>query len=357
MESSSSSNTGNSAFSDDDLIASLAGFAVEGQTERDLATIKSMLLSQHSGNHNQQQFTHNSYNSSNGGTSHWPMASPAATTTAWTSFQWNPASGQPPPNTPTLSKSMELYGNQQQQQQAGNEYFGGGFYSNLHSSQGRRRDVSLERPHLLSSSRNACRHGRSASITSSVNADDQNSVASTTPGSSLSNGFDMDMEEEITPTNEAGPSDINPPAFIVQQPHYLQHQPQGMNGNHESNGIWMEDIQEDRMRESMEDASTINHHHASTLSSSSYPISPSSAASPFDNRTALSSSGVAEVANKQWRSNTSTPIPSKPSDNQIQSRPHSSNSFHQPASPIQTRSRSRQQLQQQQAAALRFTSP
>lgn len=343
----------NSAFSDEDLIASLAGFAVEGQTERDLATIKSMLLSQQQqypagGNQQhqqQQQFTHNSYSSSNGGV--WPMQSPAATT-AWSSFQWNPASGQPPPNTPTLSKSLELYGSSAQQQQ---EYFGGAYYSqHLNGSSGRRRDVSLERPHLLNSSRNSSRHARSSSITSSVNADD----SSTTPGSSLSTGFDMDMEEELTPSmNAAGPSTRQ------QQPAF--HQQQGSDGA-ANNG--MEDIQEDSMRESMEDVDqqqqqhNNNHIHAPQPTSSISNLPISSSTSIFDNRTALSSSRVAESPpsslQKQWRSNTSTPQPQSQSNSRTHPRPHSSNGFLPPTSPPQTRSRSRQQ---QQAAALRFTSP
>lgn len=371
MESSSATTSSSSAFSDEDLIASLAGFAVEGQTERDLATIKSMLLSQQQQHHQpsqQQQFTHNSYSSSNGGM--WPMQSPAGnfppSLSAWSAANaaaWNPASGQPPPNTPTLSKSLELYGSS------------GGNYNNdyfPYGSGSRRRDVSLERPHLLhsSTSRSSSRHARSASITSSTANGGAGGEEMSTPGSSLSTAFDMDMEEDIAPPPTAGPSQY--------QRFHMQQQQAG-DGAAIAMNAGMEDIQEDSMRESMEDESCTssssqhpNHPHSSSSfsPSSASAIKGSNGKSIFDNRNA----GVAESphnyrgdANQQWRSsNTSTPtfLNNNASSNghngttsSSTSRPHSRNGSATPTSPPQTRSRSRQQQAQAQAqAGLRFTS-
>lgn len=370
----------NSAFSDEDLIASLAGFAVEGQTERDLATIKAMLLSQHhqfpsSGN----QFTHNSFNSSAGnGGGIWPMQSPAAATSAWSAFNWNPASGQPPPNTPNLSKSLELYGSSANGNNLNNEYF---------SSSARRRDVSLERPHFFNTSTSgrgasSTRHGRSSSITSS-NRGDNNS----TPGSSLSTGFDMDMgEDEVVQEEQeeviAGPSNGSN-TFNGYRPAAAAAVDGGQGysaGGHNHNG--MEDIQEDSMRESLEDAQQHQQQQYQQQQAAPYPAqsshhhqSSSSANINFDNRHA----GIAGqsppslppslTTMKQWnsngsstissrRSNTSTPTLASSNGHSI-SRPNSSNSTSSASSPPQTRSRSRQQAQAQAQAAnqLRFTSP
>lgn len=383
------SNNNNSAFSDEDLIASLAGFAVEGQTERDLATIKAMLLSQHhqfpsSGN----QFTHNSFNSSAGnGGGIWPMQSPAATSTtsAWSAFNWNPASGQPPPNTPNLSKSLELYGSSANGNNLNNnnEYF---------SSSARRRDVSLERPHFFNNTSisgrgaSSTRHGRSSSITSS-NRGDNNS----TPGSSLSTGFDMDMGEDEVAQEEqeaeeviAGPSNSSNtfngyrPAATAAAAAVDGGQGYSAGG---SNDNGMEDIQEDSMRESLEDAQQYQQQQKyQQQSQAAYPAhhhQPSSSANMnFDNRHAgiagqsppLSLAPSLTTMKQQWnsngnnsissrRSNTSTPTLASSNGHSI-SRPNSSNSTSSASSPPQTRSRSRQQAQAQAQAAnqLRFTS-
>lgn len=122
MAGNSDSDGNGDGFSEEDLLASLAGFGVEGQVERDLATIKAML----------------STNSCNNGTVMMPGRPPG-------SFGWplqnNIAFQQqqhclnnPPPNTPTLSKSMDLYGSAPESQ-----------YFPFNASGSRRRDVSLDR--------------------------------------------------------------------------------------------------------------------------------------------------------------------------------------------------------------------
>jgi hypothetical protein len=366
---------GNSAFSDEDLIASLAGFAVEGQTERDLATIKAMLMQQQSAgnsmagpsgnlNHHHNSFTHNSYSSSSGmNNQHWPMQSPVAATTSWSataSFPWNGNQQQQPhPNTPNLAKSLELYGN------------GGGnndYYSMSGGSSGRRRDVSLERNYHftnggLSGSRNSSRHGTALPHvrTASGSLSSNNSAAEDmpTPGSSL----DMDMgDDDIDAMEEqstAGPS----MPFI-----------NGYSG--QSRPVdEMEDIQEDRLRESMEDEQQRRKREQQQLqqypttnarpsSSSSAPFHNQPQHNPPDSRSAHPSARATDygscsppaqlgacstTTNKQARSGTHTPINGK-----TISRPHSASGNHATVtSPVQTRSRSRLQMQQQEA--LRFT--
>lgn len=108
----------NGGFSEDDLLASLASFGVEGQTERDLATIKAML----------------SNGSGANGVHAFQQA--AVAQQGWNAYLQT--AGNPPPNTPTLGKSLELQG------------------MNIHlgtpsgSSGTRRRDVSLDRDYLNS---------------------------------------------------------------------------------------------------------------------------------------------------------------------------------------------------------------
>ena len=123
----SESSNGN-GFSEEDLLASLAGFGVEGQVERDLATIKAML----------------STNSCSNGTATMP-GRPAGSF-GWplqnnTVFQQQQhCLNNPPPNTPTLSKSMDLYGSAPESQ-----------YFPFNASGSRRRDVSLDRSYNGSS--------------------------------------------------------------------------------------------------------------------------------------------------------------------------------------------------------------
>lgn len=124
----SSSSSGGSGYSDEDLLASLAGFAVEGQTERDLATIKAMLSSGGGGDQN------TAANGRHAGGLGWPMQMQQ---------QQQYCSNNPPPNTPTLSKSMELYGNPSE------IYNSNGFP--FMQAANRRRDVSLDRSYTGSS--------------------------------------------------------------------------------------------------------------------------------------------------------------------------------------------------------------
>jgi len=122
---------GSSGFSEEDLLASFGCFAVEGQTERDLATIKSMLSSTNSG-------LNNAIGRPAGAASFgWPFQTA-------TMQQQQQCLNNPPPNTPTLSKSMDLAGNPPEMQ-----YFGNGFP--LNGSGSRRRDVSLDRSYNGSS--------------------------------------------------------------------------------------------------------------------------------------------------------------------------------------------------------------
>ena len=108
---------GGGGWSEDDLLASLSSFGVEGEDERNLSTIKAMLASGWGGG-----------NAAAGGIG-----------TAFNSQGFH--SHNPPPNTPTLSKSMELYSSSLNGSGGTRAYFDG---SNRGES-ARRRDVSLER--------------------------------------------------------------------------------------------------------------------------------------------------------------------------------------------------------------------
>lgn len=151
MGTSGNSNGCSSGITDEDLIASLASFGVEGQTERDLATIKTMMMQQ------QQQQQQQQYASGGG----WYM---------------HQAAGQPPPNTPTLSKSMELYNSVNtggmllppgfQTGNGSNSNSNNGYWPE--SSAGRRRDVSLDRSYL----NNLHQHGSTFASSSTASASD-----------------------------------------------------------------------------------------------------------------------------------------------------------------------------------------
>ena len=123
------SSGGGNGYTDDDLLASLASFGVEGQTERDLATIKAMML-QNGGQLNGHQYGIMPQNIAQ---------------QSWSAFLQN--ANNPPPNTPTLSKSLELQHLSWQQQQTAGFLDAGSSYGTQSSSNSRRRDVSLDRSH------------------------------------------------------------------------------------------------------------------------------------------------------------------------------------------------------------------
>ena len=140
-------NGNGNGYSDEDLLASLASFAVEGQTERDLATIKAMLAG--NGFMDQAQPVHAygqpvqlqqpSYGQAQGLAHGYAFG--------YTNMQHSPA--QPPPNTPTtMSISLELCSGEtaptglMQQRSAGTTFNRPG--------QQRRRDVSLDRDYAQS---------------------------------------------------------------------------------------------------------------------------------------------------------------------------------------------------------------
>ncbi|CAD6565899.1 MAG: hypothetical protein CYPHOPRED_000088 [Cyphobasidiales sp. Tagirdzhanova-0007] len=139
--------SGGSGFSDEDLLASLAGFAVEGQTEKDLATIKAMLATSSHGfvdprvHFQQQQYVQQNQ---------WA---------GWSTSQYQHqhalgngnhksqhGGGRPPPNTPTMSKSLEL-----QSAEAPRSYMSNGNGTSGAIRAPRRRDVSLDRDYVSSS--------------------------------------------------------------------------------------------------------------------------------------------------------------------------------------------------------------
>jgi hypothetical protein len=134
------SNGSGSGYTDDDLLASLASFGVEGQTERDLATIKAMFAASSAGNSSDSaKFNQGGY------TGGWAIPQQQQ---SWQQYQYQHQQ-QPPPNTPTFSKSLELQGGNFDN----NGYYPNGPYfdiSNGQHSSNKRRDVSLDRDYLRS---------------------------------------------------------------------------------------------------------------------------------------------------------------------------------------------------------------
>lgn len=206
----------NSGYTDEDLLASLAGFAVEGQTERDLSTIKAMLsqypqLAHH--HHSQSQLLHCSPAQS------LAISLPFQQQSNPYGFNNNSYTNDPPPNTPTLNRGLELHG------VSNSEYYkgpaslasssgsGGGYFPNTApgnppSAFGpRRRDVSLDRSYSASISRQQHFLPSSSSFATSAGG------PATSPVNSLQNPplpemdaeMDMEMEEENQQEETAAP--------------------------------------------------------------------------------------------------------------------------------------------------------